>query len=68
MPAYFISGSDDWICPVDSVTEFVDAIQAPDKELFLLEGCGHNVQYALPEEFGEIVREYGDHQSDYSGQ
>ena len=56
MPVYFISGSDDWICPVDSVRDYMDAILAPYKNLNLMEGCGHNTQYALPENFAEIVR------------
>lgn len=66
--AYYISGTDDWICPMDSVNAYVDAIHVPNKELFLLEGCGHNVQYALPEKFGEIVCDCGDHPSDHDGQ
>ena len=56
MPVYFISGSDDWICPVDSVQGYMNAILAPDKNLNLMEGCGHNTQYAMPEDFAEIVR------------
>lgn len=37
-----ISGSCDWTCPVDWVEEYADAITAPRKELYLVEGCGHS--------------------------
>ena len=57
VPVYFISGSDDWICPADSVQEYMETISAPDKSITLMEGCGHNTQYALPMEFADIVRE-----------
>ena len=56
VPVYFISGSDDWICPVDSVRAFCDAITAPSKDLVLIDGCGHNVQYSLPEDFANAVK------------
>ena len=56
VPVYFISGSDDWICPVDSVKDYYNSITAPSKDLALIEGCGHNVQYSLPEDFAKAVR------------
>ena len=56
VPVYFISGSDDWICPVDSVKDFYNSITAPSKDFTLIEGCGHNVQYSLPEDFASAVR------------
>jgi pimeloyl-ACP methyl ester carboxylesterase len=57
MPVYFISGTCDWICPVDSVKEYSEAITAPEVRMELVEGCGHSVQYSDPEEFANIVRE-----------
>jgi pimeloyl-ACP methyl ester carboxylesterase len=57
MPVYFISESCDWICPVDSVKEYSEAITAPEVRLELVEGCGHGVQYSDSEEFANIVRE-----------
>ena len=39
-----------------SVQEYLNAICASDKSLNLMEGCGHNTQYARPEEFGDIVK------------
>ena len=56
MPVYFISGSDDYICPVDSVREYLDFIKAENKNLFIMKGCGHNTQYARPKEFARIVK------------
>ena len=55
VPVYFISGSDDWVCPVDSVKSFYEGISAPKKDLCVIEGCGHNVQYSLPDEFADCV-------------
>ncbi len=57
MPVYFISGTCDWICPVDSIREYKESILSPDVRFELIEGCGHNLQYSLPEEFAGIVRE-----------
>ena len=53
---YFISGSDDWICPVDSVRDYYNSITAPEKDFTLIEGCGHNVQYSLPADFAKAVK------------
>lgn len=55
MPVYLISGTCDWVCPVDSVKEYAQTISAPEVSLELIEGCGHNVQYCSPEEFAESV-------------
>lgn len=56
MPVYLISGTCDWVCPVDSIKEYAEALSAPDVRLEFIEGCGHNVQYSLPEEFAESVK------------
>lgn len=53
MPTYFISGSCDWICPVDSVKEYANAVLSPDKDFVIIDGCGHNVQFSAPEEFAK---------------
>jgi pimeloyl-ACP methyl ester carboxylesterase len=55
VPVYFISGTCDWVCPVDSVEKYADAITAPDVKVELIEGCGHGVQYAEPEKFANCV-------------
>ena len=57
MPVYFVSGSCDWICPVDSVQAYFEEISAVDKGIEIIDGCGHNLQYSSPEEFAATVRE-----------
>lgn len=57
MPVYFISGSCDWVCPVDSIREYAGDILAEDIRFEMLEGCGHNLQYSSPEEFVRKVKE-----------
>ncbi len=57
MPVYFISGTCDWICPVDSVREYAQTISAPAVCVEVIEGCGHNVQYSSPKAFAECVKE-----------
>lgn len=56
MPVYLISGTCDWICPIDSIREICKDISAPEVCMELIEGCGHNVQYSSPEAFAESVK------------
>ena len=58
MPVFFISGSCDWVCPVDMVEEYIKTITAPKKEICLIEGCGHSPQGQLPEEFCNAVKNF----------
>lgn len=55
MPVYFISGSDDWVCPIGPIEEYVNHIVAPDKNMVIIEGVGHNLQYSDPKAFEEIL-------------
>ncbi len=57
VPVYLISGSCDWVCPVDSVRAYANDISAEEVKLETIEGCGHNLQFALPKEFARIVKE-----------
>jgi len=57
VPMYFISGTDDWICPVELVRTYADSITAPESEFRLMEGTGHICLFAQPEELAGIVRE-----------
>ena len=57
VPVYFISGSEDWVCPVDMVKEYMEKISAPDKDIYVIDGCGHSVQYTLPDRFAQAVGE-----------
>ena len=56
VPVYFISGTCDWICPIDSIREYTETISAPEIRFEFLEGCGHNLQYSLPEEFALKIK------------
>ena len=56
VPVHFISGSEDWVCPVALVEEYMDKISAPQKDLTLIDGGGHSPQTDFPEEFAAVVR------------
>ncbi|MBO4508600.1 MAG: alpha/beta hydrolase [Spirochaetaceae bacterium] len=56
VPVYYISGSDDWTCPVDLVKNYMDEITAPEKSLTLIDGCGHSPHFGAPKEFADAVR------------
>ena len=58
VPVLFISGSEDWSCPVGLIEEYFDVITAPKKDIYLLDGCGHSPQSQLPEEFGNAVKDF----------
>lgn len=57
VPVVFISGSCDWTTPVKCTKEYLEAIEAPDKSLKLLEDCGHSPHFDAPEEFCLVLRE-----------
>lgn len=57
MPVYFLSGSCDWVCPVDSIREYASSIVAKDVRIEIIEGCGHNLQFSSPKEFAQKVTE-----------
>lgn len=56
VPVGFISGSCDWITPVKFTWDYFDLISAPQKQISLLDGCGHSPQYDSPEEFCETLK------------
>lgn len=55
MPVAFISGSDDWLTPVEGSKYYYNAISAPKKDFITIEGCGHSPQFDTPKEFSEIL-------------
>ena len=57
VPVCFLSGSDDWVCPVDSVKAYYEKIDAPSKDIRLIQGCGHSPQYSLPEDFARATEQ-----------
>lgn len=56
MPAYFISGSCDWVCPVDPIREYEENVKAPSSDFLVIDGPGHNLQYSVPKEFAVAVK------------
>ncbi|MCR5468282.1 MAG: alpha/beta hydrolase [Lachnospiraceae bacterium] len=55
VPVHFISGAEDWVCPVELVKEYEAEISAPQKDITLIDACGHSPQEASPKEFAEAV-------------
>ncbi|WP_044914908.1 alpha/beta fold hydrolase [Butyrivibrio sp. WCE2006] len=60
MPVCLISGSEDWVCPVQKAEQYLKAISAPMKKMYKLEGFGHDTHCADPEEFAKDVKEFLD--------
>ncbi len=56
VPVYFLSGSCDWICPVDSIKAYADDILSEDVRVETLEGCGHNLHFSSPQEFAQKIK------------
>lgn len=56
MPVGFISGSEDWITPVQYSEDYYNAISAPKKSFALIEGCGHSPHYDAPTEFCDLLK------------
>ncbi|SCW50756.1 Pimeloyl-ACP methyl ester carboxylesterase [Ruminococcaceae bacterium YRB3002] len=58
VPVFFISGGADWVCPFELTEEYLEVIAAPDKSVYLMEGCGHSPMSQEPEEFAAAVKEF----------
>jgi len=56
VPVGFITGSDDWTTPSIYAEDYYNTISAPEKQLSLVDGCGHSPQYDSPEEFCSILK------------
>jgi pimeloyl-ACP methyl ester carboxylesterase len=57
IPVYFICGLQDFNTPTQLVEKYYSAISAPGKELVLIEGCGHMVNFEEPGRFNdEVIR------------
>ncbi len=52
----FISGSCDWVTPVDYTRDYYEAINAPYKNMELIEGWGHMVTLENPNEFARELK------------
>lgn len=56
VPMYFIQGECDWITPTPMVQEYYETVSAPDKELVIMQGCGHTPFLDDPIEFADSVK------------
>lgn len=57
IPAFFLSGESDYNCPWELVKEYVDIIDAPDKEFFLIPDAAHSPLWENPSVACEILRQ-----------
>lgn len=57
VPVGFISGSEDWTTPAECTESYYDSITAPEKQMDLIEGCGHYPQYEDTKAFCQSLRE-----------
>ncbi|MBO4243173.1 MAG: alpha/beta hydrolase [Clostridiales bacterium] len=58
VPVFFLSGGDDWICPVGLIEDYYEQMNAPYKDIYLLEGCGHSPQGQYPEECANAIKDF----------
>ncbi len=57
VPVFYISGSCDYTCNYQLTEEFLEEINAPEKKMVYLDGCGHSTHYDNPTEFASKVKE-----------
>ncbi len=57
VPMYFISGGSDYVTPFSLAETYCKNITAPDKQIIIIEGAGHNTFVDVPEEFVAAVKE-----------
>ena len=56
VPMGFVNGSADWTTPAFLVEEYYEKITAPEKDLVIMEECGHSPQTDDPEGFVQILK------------
>lgn len=57
VPMYFISGGNDYTTPFSAVQSYYEKISAPDKNMIIMDGAGHNTFMDLPKEFADNVKQ-----------
>ena len=57
IPIAFIMGSEDYITSTLLIIEYYNRVEAPAKNIFIIEGAGHNPMLSQPNEFAERLRE-----------
>lgn len=55
VPVFFIAGRHDRIIPIDLVEQYVDFVEAPEKDLVILEESGHLAIFEEPEKFNDVL-------------
>ncbi len=55
IPVGFISGSNDWTTPAKYAEDYYNSVTAPEKQMQLIDGCGHFPQYEDTEAFNSAL-------------
>lgn len=56
IPALFIAGTEDRICPLSDVMKFVDLI--PNSQITIFQEAGHMLALEHPDKFAQVVRDF----------
>lgn len=64
IPAYFISGEQDYNCPWELVEEYCDILKAPDKGFFIIPDSAHSPLWENPAATCDILRRIKEKTSD----
>ena len=56
VPITYISGSLDYACPVQTIEDYIDK-SGVNRTLYIIDGCGHNVQYTKPHDVSYIIKD-----------
>lgn len=54
IPVTYIFGSRDYVCPISNIDDYIKTSDI-NGSLYVIDGCGHNVQYTKPHEVSEII-------------
>jgi len=57
VPVAFIIGGEDFITNTDLVIDYYNRIEAPSKNIFIIDGSGHSPYRSQPALFAELLRE-----------
>jgi len=57
VPVAFIMGSEDYVTATSLVVDYFSQIEAPSKELFIIEGSGHSPMLSQPKVFADLLSE-----------
>jgi len=57
IPIAFIMGSEDFVTATPLVVDYYHSVEAPSKNMFILEGAGHSPMLSQPDEFAEALSE-----------